>query len=126
MTINFSDNLKKAMAHRGVTQAWLADKSNQKEATISRYVNGVNKSPQIDILVEIAKALNVSTDYLLGISDVPLTIENLSREELLLIYAFERASKRDIAIVWQVLEDYLTVEERGDLSALEQKAEQAG
>ena len=126
MAIDFSDNLRKAMAHRKVTQAWLADKANQKEATISRYVNGVNKSPQIDILVEIAKALNVSTDYLLGISNVPVTTDNLSHEELLLIYAFERASKRDAAIVWQILEDYLTIEEKGDLSALEQKTDQAG
>ncbi len=126
MTINFSDNLKKAMAQRGVTQAWLADKADQKEATISRYVNGVNKSPQIDILVEIAKALSVSTDYLLGLSDSPTIESNLSSEELLLLFAFRRASKRDSAIVWQVLEDYLTVEEKGLLSASEQSEEQVG
>ena len=65
MNINFSENLRKAIKLRGVTQAWLADKSNQNEATISRYANGVNKSPQIDILVEIAKALNISADVML-------------------------------------------------------------
>ena len=122
MTINFSDNLKKAMAHRKVTQAWLADKANQKEATISRYVNGVNKSPQIDILVEIAKALNVSTDYLLGLSNVPVTEENLTNEELLLLSTFKRASQRDVGIIWQILEGYMTDDEKGDLGASEQSA----
>lgn len=122
MTINFSDNLKKAMAHRKVTQAWLADKANQKEATISRYVNGVNKSPQIDILVEIAKALNVSTDYLLGLSNVPVTEENLTNEELLLLSTFKRASQRDVGIIWQILEGYMTDDEKGDLAASEQSA----
>ncbi len=122
MTINFSDNLKKAMAHRKVTQAWLADKANQKEATISRYVNGVNKSPQIDILVEIAKALNVSTDYLLGLSSVPVTEENLTNEELLLLSTFKRASQRDVGIIWQILEGYMTDEEKGGFAASKQSA----
>lgn len=122
MTINFSDNLKKAMAHRKVTQAWLADKANQKEATISRYVNGVNKSPQIDILVEIAKALNVSTDYLLGLSNVPVTEENLTNEELLLLSTFKRASQRDVGIIWQILEGYMTDDEKGGLAASERSA----
>lgn len=122
MTINFSDNLKKAMAHRKVTQAWLADKASQKEATISRYVNGVNKSPQIDILVEIAKALNVSTDYLLGLSNVPVTEENLTNEELLLLSTFKRASQRDVGIIWQILEGYMTDDEKGGLAASERSA----
>lgn len=126
MNINFSENLRKAIKLRGVTQAWLADKSNQNEATISRYANGVNKSPQIDILVEIAKALNISTDYLLGLSDVPFTAESLTKEEMLLVLAFKRASQRDSDIVWQVLEDYLTAEEKGALPASEQRDEQAG
>ena len=126
MDILFSERLEQLIAERGVNQKWLADEANTTEATISRYIKFDNKSPNVEILANIALALNVSTDYLLGISDVPVTTDNLSHEELLLIYAFERASKRDAAIVWQILEDYLTIEEKGDLSALEQKADQAG
>ena len=126
MTINFGENLEKALQLRGVKQAWLADKANQKEATISRYVNGVNKSPKIEILVEIAKALNVSTDFLLGLSDSPVAKYDITQEEALLLSAFRRASERDNAIVWQVLESYLTAGEKGYLPALEQSEENVG
>ncbi len=51
-----------------MTQAELAKKANITEAGISRYVNGV-RSPKADQIVQLAKALGVSSDYLLGLSE---------------------------------------------------------
>ena len=110
--IDFGDTLKQLLDERGISQRWLADAAGTKEATISRYVNGVNKSSRLDILANIAKALNVSTDYLLGISDVQNPKSDISVDERILISAYRMASERDTAIVWQVLDTYLSPSEK--------------
>lgn len=111
----FARILKQTLDERGITQKWLADAADTKEATISRYITGVNKSPNVEILINIAKALNVSTDYLLGISDVPRIKSDTTSEERILLSAFRKATDRDIAVVWQLLDPYITPSERGFL-----------
>lgn len=115
---DFSKILKATLDERGISQKWLADAAFTKEATISRYITGVNKSPNVEILVNIAKALNVSTDYLLGITDVQNYKSDTTAEERMLVSAFRRASERDCSVIWQLLEAYLTPSERGFLSQL--------
>lgn len=51
------------------TQQQLADVLNITRQTVSLYLNG-SSLPPIEKLVEIANYFNVSTDYLLGLSDV--------------------------------------------------------
>jgi transcriptional regulator with XRE-family HTH domain len=108
---DFGTTLKNLLDDRGISQKWLADAAGTNEATISRYVTGTNKSSRLDILASIAKALNVSTDYLLGITDVPQRKSELTAEEFILISAFRRASERDANIIWSILGTYLTPSE---------------
>lgn len=120
----FGSILKNLLEERGISQKWLADAASTKEATISRYVTGVNKSSRLDILVNIAKALNVSTDYLLGLSDVPHVKSDINAEERIMLSAFRRASERDVSIIWSVLDSYLTPNERGFVLHTEQEDKQ--
>lgn len=114
---DFGRILKQTLDDRGISQKWLADAAETKEATISRYVTGVNKSSRLDILANIAKALNVSTDYLLGISDVPNPARSeITAEERILLNAFRKASDRDISVIWQLLDPYLSPTEKELLS----------
>lgn len=121
---DFGNILKNLLDERGISQKWLADAAFTKEATISRYVTGVNKSSRLDILANIAKALNVSTDYLLGLSDVPQQKSDMNAEERLMLSAFRRASERDKGIIWSVLESYLTANEKEFMLQLEQDLQQ--
>ena len=116
----FSRILKQTLDERGISQKWLADAADTKEATISRYVTGVNKSPNVEILINIAKSLNVSTDYLLGISDVPRIKSDITSEERILLSAYRKASERDVSIIWQLLDPYITPSERGFLQQFAQ------
>ena len=116
---DFAKTLKETIESRNISQKWLADAADTKEATISRYVTGVNKSPNVDILINIAKALNVSTDFLLGLTDVPNFSSDVSKEERILLSAFRKASQRDIAVIWQLLDPYLSSKEKETLSHLE-------
>lgn len=104
----FQKNLMAAMDRRGYTQRRLAEVANTKEATISRYINGVNISPNISILVNIAKALDVSTDYLLGISDIPKQKPSVTSEELALVDCYRRASSDDRDTMIVLLRKYMT------------------
>ncbi|MGI6248455.1 MAG: helix-turn-helix domain-containing protein [Acutalibacteraceae bacterium] len=115
----FAKTLKRILDERGISQKWLADAADTKEATISRYVTGVNKSPNVEILANIAKALNISTDYLLGLTDIPRYKSDTTAEERVFLSAFRKATERDVAVLWQLLDPYITPSEREFLSHLE-------
>ena len=62
----FADRLCNAIKERQFTQIKLAKLSGLSAQTISYYCNG-ERLPNTDILKQLATALNVSADYLLGI-----------------------------------------------------------
>ena len=75
------------------------------EATISRYLGDVKRMPRIDLVISIADALNVSTDYLLGLTSIP-TRQSLSEEIEELICCYSNATESDKKVIWTVLEKY--------------------
>lgn len=64
----FKERLKEIRLEKELSQSKLAEKLGVDFRTISNWENGVRK-PDIDKLVEIAKSLGVTTDYLLGVDD---------------------------------------------------------
>lgn len=58
--------IKDALGDR--TQAWLSERSGLTQATVSRYIRGT-RVPDAYALASIAKALDVSCDWLLGIEN---------------------------------------------------------
>lgn len=64
----FGKRLSSIMAKRKMTQSELSRATMFTRSTISRWRGG-SRVPRGNDLVEIAVALNVSTDYLLGLSD---------------------------------------------------------
>ena len=88
-------------------QKELASKVGITEASLSRYENNL-REPKSEIIVRLAKALETSTDYLLGVNDNTkiskedkLIIENLSVSEktkklLEKIYSLEKEDREAI------------------------------
>ena len=107
----FSSILSNLIEERNVSQKWVSDMTGITEATISRYANGVQQPFGIEYLVELAKAFNVSVDYLVGLTPVPEKQE-LTNEEKLLINCFRRASSDDKEIIKISLRKYLTTAEK--------------
>lgn len=64
----FSDRLTALMRAKGLTQKEFAVKANITESAMSYYVKGV-RTPSGEVLARIAKALDTTTDYLLGNTD---------------------------------------------------------
>lgn len=70
----FGDRLRDALKVRNVTQKDLADALGVKYKTINSYVNGLANPPMTN-LADIARYLNISTDYLVGIIQEPKSIQ---------------------------------------------------
>lgn len=64
----FADRMITALYWSEMTMQQLAKKSGLTPATLSRYING-QRHARADKLVAISRALNVSVDYLLGLTD---------------------------------------------------------
>jgi len=108
----FSERLKASIDMRGVTQRWLAEKANTTEATVSRYIKEVNNPAVIEILADISRALNVSSDYLIGITNLPNSKESVNPEEKILLSCFSKATEDDRRVLWALLDKYMTANEK--------------
>lgn len=105
----FSDRLKQTIEKRGTTQRWVADQAGVRESTISRYISEQNAPAILDILAGICTALNVSSDYLIGLTNIPTkTVTGESDEVLLLVRCFERMLPEDKAVLWALCNKYVT------------------
>jgi transcriptional regulator with XRE-family HTH domain len=63
--------LEEALARSGMNAAELARASGVDKSTISKMLSGERHSTTALILSRLARALNVTSDYLLGLSDTP-------------------------------------------------------
>ena len=65
------DRIQDLMKSRKVTQAELATKIGCSESSLSRFIGGKTDKLGDESIIRIAKAFNVSTDFLLGVTTVP-------------------------------------------------------
>ncbi len=71
MTPNLrGDRITRLRKERGITQYDLADMLDISQNQVSRYERSA-MNPGIDTLVRIANCFDTTTDYLLGLSDIP-------------------------------------------------------
>ena len=64
----------------GLSQVELARRLNISKQTVSNWENE-NIQPSIEMLVRLSKVFNVTTDYLLGLDDIPrLDVSGISAE----------------------------------------------
>ena len=64
--VDFGDRLRRLRKERKLTQKELAGRIGVKNSVISFYEVG-DRTPSLEVLVKLSKALHVSTDVLLGL-----------------------------------------------------------
>lgn len=69
---------------RDTTQTALAKQIGVAQTTINGYIKGHHKFPP-ETLASIARELNISTDYILGLTDIPDLPMRLSKTEQAMI-----------------------------------------
>lgn len=94
---------------RGLIQAILATELGIAQQTLSKYEKDVNII-KIDVLKRLAEYFNVTTDYLLGLSDVKrdltgqLKISETLDEYYDLIEVYKKLDRYDQELVWSILQ----------------------
>jgi transcriptional regulator with XRE-family HTH domain len=91
------DRLKESRQKSHLTQDELAEKLHTVKTQISRWERG-ESMPHAKILIQLSQILNVSVDYLLGISDEPtirVRVDNLSMEEMAVISAMRSGNDQE-------------------------------
>ncbi|MBQ8428397.1 MAG: helix-turn-helix transcriptional regulator [Clostridia bacterium] len=73
----FGERVKKELKEQGWTQRTLASAICVQTSTLCEWLNDHNEPPMQSI-VDIAKALDVSTDYLLGLKDNEMNCQTKS------------------------------------------------
>ena len=71
LTSETRDRVLDLIKERKITQSDLAKKAGLQESTLSRFLQGRIKKLGDGSLIKLARALNVSTDFLLGETDIP-------------------------------------------------------
>ena len=71
---------------RDTTQTALAKKIGVAQTTLNGYIKGHHKFPP-DTIASIARELNINTDYIFGLTDIPDPPMRLSKSEQLMIQA---------------------------------------
>lgn len=90
-------NLREAIDNSRMTREQIADKVQCDTSSITKYYNG-DRYPKTDVIIKLAKLFNVSTDYLLGVTDVATTDKDLKfvcdytglKEETIKLLIFEQ------------------------------------
>lgn len=102
--MQFNIRLKQLRQILQVTQGDLANIIGVKASTIANYESNRNE-PSFDKLVVLAKYFNVSTDYLLGVTEDChcCVIKSLDNENYELYQLFKQLSLSEI----EVLKDYI-------------------
>lgn len=68
--MTLADSFKRFREERGITQQQVADALNIHKQAWQRYESG-KVVPAVTLIIHLADFFNVSTDYLLGRTDIP-------------------------------------------------------
>lgn len=79
--------LKELLDEKHLSQVDFAKKINVQKSTINGYIHGY-RSPSIETLILMAKELNVSIDFLIGLSNVRKNLAELNDDEIQIIDAY--------------------------------------
>ena len=91
--VDLGHRLKTLRLQHNLTQSQLAQKLGLTKSVVSAYETGL-RSPSYDVLIHLAKILNVSTDFLLGVerkNDIDLS--GLSNAEIEALTTLIKAMK---------------------------------
>ncbi len=97
--MDFRERLREEISFSGLSYKELAAKSGVSQRTVISYVSGQACMPSADVAVRLAKALNVTVEYLVtGKNPINVQGDNLA-EIKKLVAKYKKLSKRDKALL---------------------------
>ena len=84
--MTFGEKIKKLRNEKNWTQDFVANRLNISSPALSRYESGTCEPKDLALVSEFAKLYNVTTDYLLGLSDEKETVSTQSNDQRLVAF----------------------------------------
>ncbi|MCL1929070.1 MAG: helix-turn-helix domain-containing protein [Treponema sp.] len=109
MSEKFADRLKSIRALRNLTQSELGEKSGLPTSSVAQFETKARK-PSFDTLSKLSKALDVSTDYLLGTVDEP----KISETGSVFFRNYEQLSSHDQEILQDIVNSMMARKNQKD------------
>lgn len=78
--MNFGERIKQLRLEHQWTQEYVCEKLNISSGALSRYETGMYEPKSLELVKDFAKLFDVSTDYLLGKSDVRNPEDKIKQE----------------------------------------------
>lgn len=105
----FKKTLREELYYQNLTVKELAYKTNISQRTLEGYLGNRNSMPPADVAVTIAKALNVTVEYLVTGS---ITSNNTSSDfsEKHLINNYRKMNQRDKNLLLEISNNFLNIE----------------
>lgn len=113
--MNFGEKIKYLRNERNWTQAYVAKKLNISAPALSRYESGAYEPKDLTMVSQFAQLYDVSTDYLLGLSDDrnPVELVNNDKEFIALYEGYKTLNDADKGILKATL-DAIVNAKKGD------------
>jgi len=97
--MGFKENLKSELNYKGMLVKELAQKTGISKHTLDNYLNVREIIPTLDIAIKIAKALNVSVEYLATGEETLHNYEAISHDKAKLMHNYNLLNENDRKIV---------------------------
>jgi len=111
--MGFRENLKSELAYKGMLVKELALKTGISRHTLDNYLNVREHTPTMDAAVKIARALDVSVEYLATGEESLQTNVNMNREISALIQNYNLLNDNDRKIVTEFVQIMLKNRHKG-------------
>lgn len=95
--MEFALRLAQLIEEKGITQRALSHSLNLAASTVNGYINDY-REPDLSTLIQIAGYFHVTTDYLLGISEIPGRQLSAAENKLLAHYRCLSKEKQELLI----------------------------
>lgn len=111
------NRMKQMRENKGIIQAIMAHKLGVIQQTLSRYENDIT-CIKADVLIKAAKCFNVSTDYLLGLSEIKRDMsmqkkmDNKIEEYYELVEVYSSLDEIDQKLFWNILQSVKNAQEK--------------
>ena len=111
--MGFRENLKSELAYKGMLVKELAQKTGISRHTLDNYLNIREHTPTMDAAVKIAKALDVSVEYLATGEESPQASVNMNHDITALIQNYSLLNDNDRKIIAEFMQIMLKNRRKG-------------
>jgi len=107
--MSFGDRIKNLRIEKKWTQEYVCEKLNISSGALSRYETSMYEPKSLELIKDFANLFQVSTDYLLGKSDIR-NLEKMDLDSLFLIPILGRVPAGEPVLADENIEGYLPID----------------